>query len=185
LEQVLEEQPANGLAEEYLAKAKDLPEPAPKDDAGSFPWLLVAGGAGGVVVLGGLAAAVLASRKRRGPVPSHAGLPVQPARPVGPAAEQLTEQVTEQVTERLGEQVDERVPVPAGFATAAPVTTEPVAQVGFAAPVSSPVSTPASTAVAASGRTVADVARRFCTGCGHEADGAYCARCGTKVAQDL
>jgi serine protease Do len=67
LERVTEEQPANGLAQSYLAKARALP--SPEDSSSS--WALWAGVAGGVVVAiaGGVGALVLLVRRMRGSTP--------------------------------------------------------------------------------------------------------------------
>ncbi|MGL5810102.1 MAG: S1 family peptidase, partial [Nocardioides sp.] len=39
LKKVVDEQPGNAIAEDYLEKAKDLPDPKPKDEGGSRWWL--------------------------------------------------------------------------------------------------------------------------------------------------
>jgi hypothetical protein len=86
LEQVLEEQPANGLAEDYLAKAQDLPAPADTSDGtGSVAlWASVAA-AVVVAIAGGLALLVaLLRRLRRRSAPVAA--PPVPAAPAAPAA---------------------------------------------------------------------------------------------------
>ena len=67
LEKVLEEQPANGLAETYLDKAKELPAP-PAEESGSDTswagWIALAGGIV-VAIVGGLTALILLLRRAR------------------------------------------------------------------------------------------------------------------------
>jgi S1-C subfamily serine protease len=76
LQAVVDIQPANGTAQDYLTKAKDLPDietestDTTDDSSGGVPiwvWLLLA-----VVVLGAAAAAVLMMRKRQQPAPAEA-----------------------------------------------------------------------------------------------------------------
>ena len=72
LQKVLEDQPANGLAETYLAKAKKLPAPA---DSNDVSWALWGGVAAGVVAAigGGLTALMFLLRRlrRRTPAPTR------------------------------------------------------------------------------------------------------------------
>jgi hypothetical protein len=143
LEAVLDEQPANGLAETYLDQAKDLPAAAASssDDSGTG-WVLWAAVAGGVLIAigGGLAALVAVLRRARrprpvvptaaasapaGPMPVTAPVPTQPA-PTG-------------------------APVPTGFAPA------PSAPTG--------VATMTLAHCSACGHGL-DVSSNFCPGCG-------------------
>ena len=73
LKAVVEEQPANGFASEYLKKARDLPNPPPPEDKGisTTMWLILGGGLLLLALLGGLAFILL--RRRSGPGPVAAG----------------------------------------------------------------------------------------------------------------
>jgi hypothetical protein len=85
LEQVLEEQPANGLAEDYLAKAKDLPADTSDSTGPVALWASVAVGVV-VAIAGGLAMLVALLRRLRRPSAPVAGAPAaSPAAPVAPA----------------------------------------------------------------------------------------------------
>lgn len=90
---VLDEQPANGLAETYLGKAQDLP--APPEDSSGTGWLLWAAVGGGVLIAigGGLTALVALVRRARrpaslvtGPDPSTPGGPEPVAGAAAPTA---------------------------------------------------------------------------------------------------
>jgi serine protease Do len=161
LRKVLEEQPANGLAEKYLAKAKKLPKPVPAEN--SSTWVLVGGGAAAAVIVGGgtvLALLLRRRRRRTAPLtlaPGFPGVPTPPAPPM-PAAQQWPEQ----------RPVQEPVLVGAGAPVPQQATTQPVppAPVGFTSHAPS---------YAASGSS--------CLTCGHpvEAGMAFCGRCGTRT----
>jgi hypothetical protein len=88
---VVEDQPANGFASEYLKKAKDLPNPPPPEDKGiSTTTLLIGGGA--ILLLALLAGlAFLLLRRRSGPsappqAPAYAPTPGGEAGAPYPAA---------------------------------------------------------------------------------------------------
>ena len=68
---VVEDQPANGFASEYLKKAKDLPNPPPPEDEGVSTTLLliIGGGLLLLALLGGLAFMLLRRRSGPGPAP--------------------------------------------------------------------------------------------------------------------
>lgn len=89
LEAVLDEQPANGLAESYLEKAKDLPAPVEESDGTS--WVVRAAVGGGVVVAIGGALAILIALLRRGRKPetpsAYQPAPAVPPVPAGVAAQ--------------------------------------------------------------------------------------------------
>ena len=106
LEKVLEEQPANGLAEKYLAKAEKLPKPAPAPEEGISTAVLVGGGAAVAGILGGgtILALVLRRRGRRtapvAPAPGFPGAAIPaptPAAATAPAAQQWPVQSPEPV----------------------------------------------------------------------------------------
>ncbi len=89
LESVLDEQPANGLAETYLGKAKELPvPPAAEKDSDSTNWAGWIALAGGVVVaiVGGLTALILLLRRarRRTPVTGHPAAATVAPQPFAP-----------------------------------------------------------------------------------------------------
>ena len=71
LKAVVEEQPANGFASEYLEKARDLPNPPPPEDKGisTTMWLILGGGLLLLALLAGLAFILLRPRSGPGPVP--------------------------------------------------------------------------------------------------------------------
>lgn len=84
LQAVVDDQPTNTMAADFLSQAKDMPEPAASSDGGGssdegFPIVLVGGIGAGVLVLLGLAAFLIARRGKGG-----RGGP-NPAMPVGPA----------------------------------------------------------------------------------------------------
>ncbi|MBZ5737149.1 trypsin-like peptidase domain-containing protein [Nocardioides mangrovi] len=85
LQEVLDDQPANGLAESYLEKAKDLPAPA--EDTDGSGWAAWAALAGAVVIAigGGLTALVVLLRRRRRPT-----TPTTPTTVIGPSAPAAT-----------------------------------------------------------------------------------------------
>ena len=159
LEKVLDEQPANGLAETYLGKAKELPVPPAeeKDSGSSAGWIALAGGVV-VAIVGGLTALILLVRRARNRKPAAgqqaittAGIPTAPVQgqPAAPYAQQA-------------------VPVPAGFAPAPAPQPQPQPSpqpgTGGGVAVKSPVTTV------------------FCTTCGHELDTStnFCGACGAR-----
>jgi serine protease Do len=168
LRKVLDEQPANGLAEKYLAKAEKLPKPAVEEDSSST-WVLVGGGAAAAGILGGgtLLALLLRRRGRRTAAPAFPapGFPAAPV-PPAPAAQQWPEQLPAEqpVLVGAGAPVPDQTtqPVP-------PAHPAPPAPVGFTAHAPS---------YAASG------AGSSCLTCGHpvEPGMAFCGRCGTRTA---
>jgi S1-C subfamily serine protease len=183
LEKVLDEQPANGLAEKYLAKAERLPKPAPApaSDDGFPTWVLVGGGAAVAVTIGGggLVAVLLRRRGRRAaPAPGpgsaggHPGFPGAPVPPMPAAAQPFSEQpFSEQRPAPEQVLVGAGAPMPAHAVPSQPVSLPeppaPPAPVGF-------VSQAPSYAASAAGA---------CPTCGHpvEAGMAFCGRCGTRT----
>jgi S1-C subfamily serine protease len=153
LEQVLDQQPANGLAASYLAKAEDLPA-APAEDSTSTSWVRWAAVGGGVLVAigSGLSMLVVLLRRRRKPVPAAAVTTGgrAPTAPVPPAS------------------------APAGTAQAAP---GPAITTGFGP---APASVPLAQQAAPGG--VATIPAAHCTSCGHRRhDGmSFCGACGAR-----
>lgn len=145
---VVDEQPTNKLAADFLGKAEDLPDPPPPpaDDSG-LPVAAIAIGAAAVVLVGGGLAAFLLLRRRGTPA-----APVTPPAPVAP------------------------VPAPPAAGPPPPQPAEPVpAPVGFTSgPVPAPVAPAAPTATAlrhdphfcGSCGEPAEAGKRFCSNCG-------------------
>ena len=159
LSKVLRDQPANGLAETYLGKARDLPAPEPADSGTA--WGLWAAVAAGVVAAigGGLTALVLLVRRlRRRPSPSIATVTrPAPAAPPTPAAPTWAPEPTDR-------------PVPTGFS--------PAGAPGSPTPGQAPRAQAAGVATA----TVTTPA--YCPSCGHslEAGTRFCGSCGAARA---
>jgi serine protease Do len=166
LETVLEEQPANGFAKDYLDKAKDLPAPKSDDESGSTNWLGWGALAAGVVVaiVGGLAILITIIRRsrRRAPVAAAAAVapapevqPTPPVQPMGQPAPQFGQQTVPMATAPQAP-----APVPAGFAPSA--APQPPATGG--------------------GVAVAPVTTVYCTTCGQgmETGTNFCSSCGTR-----
>ena len=156
LTEVLEKQPANGLAETYLAKAKKLPAPVePADD--SVNWVGWGALAGGVVaaIVGGLAALMLVLRKlRRRTPPVVSGGQQFPAAGTTPGQPEVATQPQ---------------------STFRPVTT------GFA-PSAAPVTVPVPDGSAGSVATATIPTAVYCTTCGNGVDAgtSYCSACGAR-----
>jgi hypothetical protein len=110
LEKVLEAQPANGLAETYLAKAKKLPaaaQPAEEDSTSWGGWIALAGGVVAAII-GGLVALLLVVRRLR-------------RRPSAPATQAT--QATAPVTQPAAATPQPAPAQPAPTAPAAPAPT--------------------------------------------------------------
>lgn len=147
LESVLEEQPANGLAESYLEKAQDLPAPAEKpSDDGSSPvlWAAVAGGVL-LAIGGGIAGLVTLLRRGRRPEAAPVVTAYQPA--PAPAPTTAAPSVASPAPS----------PAPAGFAPA------PAPQAAPAAPTA--VATVPATHCTSCGQRQQE-GMPFCGGCG-------------------
>jgi serine protease Do len=71
LTNVLEEQPANGLAEEYLKKAHKLPIPPAPEQTGVGKWPLIGGGT--TALVSGVIAAMLMRRRKSNPRGDRSG----------------------------------------------------------------------------------------------------------------
>jgi len=157
LAEVLEQQPANGLAETYLAKAKEMPAPAAPADGSagdSVNWVGWGALAAGIVaaIVGGLAVLTLVLRKIRRRTPTvPTGQEVTAARVV-PGQHARAPQPEPSVR-----------PVPAGFA-----------------PSPAPVTVPASGGRGGGVATATIPTAAYCTTCGHGIDAgtSYCGACG-------
>jgi S1-C subfamily serine protease len=143
LSAVVDEQPSNALAADYLDQAEALPEPvAEESGSGGAPVLLiVAGGVALLVVAGGVLALVLVRRGRKAPPAPPYPPTVQPAGPVPVAPPPAP------------------APVPVGSAGPAPAPPAPSPTAGphehhFCGHCGEPIEHDA----------------QFCTNCGHHVD---------------
>jgi len=201
LQAVVDDQPTNVMAQEYLSKAKDLPDPAPaaesSSDGGGFP-IMWAGIGGGVLLLIG-AGAVLMMRKRGGsttppaggqpvpaggaqtmpPVAAPATFSAPPPPVVAPAPPPVT--VTSPpapATAPSAQPSAPSVPTPVATATAPVIPPQPSAPeptLGFTAPAPVEVEAPAS--------AEAQQEAVFCTECGTRAKPGqrFCGGCGSSL----
>jgi hypothetical protein len=155
---VVDEQPSNKLAADFLAKAKDLPEPpAKKSDSGGLPIVPIVIGVAALVVIGGGLLAFLLLRRKGGSAPAApamTGMPVAPVAPAVPAAPVAAP----------ASAAPAPAPAPAAPAPAAPVTpaappygspltaettpAAPAAPLGFSGPSTTPPQAPAPTPAA-------------------------------------
>ncbi len=176
LREVVREQPANGLAQEYLSQARDLPDPpAPtsaEDSSGwsTWQWALVIAGIL-LLVTGAVGAVLWMTRRGRGPRTADAA-----AAPPGAAAGQSVP-----AADVAGDGAAPRLAHPTGFGASGlgprgdendpqQVSTRPT---GHASVV---------TARELPEQPTAD-SSRFCTSCGTEAGPAmrFCGRCGARL----
>ncbi|WP_148573393.1 trypsin-like peptidase domain-containing protein [Nocardioides caldifontis] len=191
LEAVVDSQPTFELASEYLAKAKDLPDPVDEgsgDDEGGNMGLIL-GIVGGVVVLALLLGGVLLamSRRKKGGSPAPAGqyAPVPPAGGPAPTAPYVQ-----------GPPAPAPTPLPSGNVPPAPVAppvpSTPAAPTGFVAPPPAPQAAAAPEAVVrpedeAPTQTVTSPVVQdttlFCSNCGTkgEPNQRFCKHCGTAL----
>lgn len=207
---VVDEQPANELAADYLDKAEALPDPVkpPAAEGGGFPVLPVAVG-GGALLLAVAVAGLLLARRRKGGTPAST-VPTAPAGPPTTAASAPSTPTTGQLATTsaplppVADETPAAAPVPAGQPpnmpvgfgsgvtvppTTVPPTTVPPAPVPPApAPVAAPaqVEPPAGAPTALAPPPPADAVPtpKFCSNCGsgcHEGM-KFCDECGTPLA---
>ena len=172
LTSVLEAQPANGLARDFLKKAQELPvppapAPKPEDQSGLDQWMLIAGG-GTAALMSAAAAALLRRRKPKSnadlSLHGDPALPRIPEQAAAPYPESFTGQ------DRDWHPMPDRTPVPSGVGGngtspgSEPVDPSRTQQVSLAPPEN----------------------RSFCTTCGHHTTTAtvFCGTCGTKQPTD-
>ena len=211
LQDVVDEQPANGIAKEYLEKAKDLPNPPPPEDKGISTTLLLILGGGLLLLalLGGLAFMLL--RRRSGPDPMPQGPAFAPppggetgAPPAGgypqpqtqPMAPVETKVPSPRTPDEAGaptghvptEPTEVRSPAPAGFAPTSNAQGGPNAPRSTLSPASQPgVTTSASPTMGPAVTSVNQPAvageHHFCTECGAKVPpgGKFCGECGHPV----
>lgn len=204
---VAEDQPANGIAADYLKKAKALPDPPPPPEESAATWPWIAGGAVALLLLIGAVLFAVRRRSRRSPVhgpstpePGSAvavdgrqlGSDAPPA-PLGQAAPPLQgSEPPPVVTQPAGmpNAASPRAgsPAPVGFgpgpasATAGkeapPIAEAPASEVVAAVPGGSQRERMAVPSTATPGTT-----HHFCTECGASlsAGSKFCAECGTRA----
>jgi len=205
---VVEEQPANGFASDYLKKAKALPDPpAPEDKGISTTLLLIVGGALLLLaLLGGLAFMLL--RRRSGPssapqAPAYAptpggqagapvpngqmgGAPTDPGYP-HPVTKVPTPRTPEEAGAPSGpapvEPAEVRSSTPAGFAPTSNGAVGQTAPRPSTMPSTSQPGVSASPGITSVSETAAAGEHHFCTNCGSQvtAGGKFCGECGHPV----
>ena len=202
LTKVVDEQPANGMAKDYLKKAKALPTPPPPPDEGVSSTLLLIGGAALLLLLllGGLAFLLLRRRSRPSPMPeapafapvpggqpagTAPGGPAQSAYPQGqPETKVPTPRTPDEARAPTGHPVETteiRPTAPAGFAPTSNGAVGPSAPRSSASqPGAVTTPGPAITSVSAPSRAGE---HHFCTQCGSKvaAGGKFCGECGHRV----
>ncbi|ABL81900.1 MULTISPECIES: trypsin-like peptidase domain-containing protein [unclassified Nocardioides] len=209
---VVDEQPTNKLAAEFLEKAQDLPEPPPAEESDSgLPVVPIVIGVAVLVLVGGGLLAFLLLRRKGGssPAATPPAAPVAPATPAAPAAP-----LGGPYAAPYADPVSSAPAAPLGFSggvtTAPPPTIPPtIPPTSPAAPPPTPVPTasvtpppaapapapaPASTPVSASGPLpTPPVASEepaekhephFCGNCGEPAEHGkkFCSNCGSPLA---
>jgi serine protease Do len=173
LGKVLEAQPSNAFARDFLAKAKALPDPpAPPQPESTFPVVPVAIGGAAALAVAGLVVVLLRRRRKNAPLPAtgtggDGGTPVTPAPLPDPAPIEMVELPAD--TQPSGMQ-------PVGFTTATrqdrSETTVGGSGTGLsAAPVDTKEQAPIPVQAVGTycGRCGAPnpVGHRFCGTCGH------------------
>jgi serine protease Do len=200
---VVEDQPANGFASEYLKKAKDLPNPPPPDKGMSTTTLLlIVGGALLLLaLLGGLAFMLLRRRSGPGPVPQapvYAPTPGGEAGGTYPQPQPQTPSQTQPVAKVPTPRTPDEAGVPSGPAPAEPTEVRSSTPAGFAptsngdragsrpsmSATSQPgVSTSTGPAITSVSQPNTAGEHHFCTQCGAQvaAGGRFCGECGHPV----
>ena len=204
LSAVVEDQPANGFASEYLKKAKDLPNPPPPDEGVSSTLLLIIGG--GLLLLallGGLAFMLLRRRSGPGSVPQAPAYAPAPGgqtagTPVGPPADPAYPQ-TQPVAKVPSPRTPDEAGAPSGPAPAEPTEVRSSTPAGFAptsngdragsisptrSSTSQPgVSTSPSPGITSVSQPATAGEHHFCTNCGSQVTpgGKFCGECGHPV----
>jgi serine protease Do len=85
LSAVVEDQPSNTIAQDYLDRANDLPDESAADDSSSSTLLVVVIAAVVLIAIAVLVTVLLVRRGRSGPTPAMAGMPSGGQAPVPPA----------------------------------------------------------------------------------------------------
>lgn len=210
-ETVVDDQPSNKLAAQYLDKAEEMPappKPAAKSDESGLPILPIAGGLVALLVIGGVVAFFLIRRKpaagtpvmNAGPTGAPLVAPAQPMSGMGGPMVAPTGSVATQGSPVVASTPVPAPPVgdvgpptppaapPAGPAAAPAAPTQPLQPVGFASqPPAAPA--PAEPTVApqaeeaAAGAEAGPALLHFCPSCGTKADEGqrFCGNCGTSL----
>jgi serine protease Do len=193
LREVVESQPANGIAKEYLDKARALPDPpAPADDSSAMPWL-VAGGIALLMVVGALAWLLLRRKGTRSAAtavstPLSGAMVASPATtgpsesspvPTVPSGDSVPEASTPSTVPDLSKPASPAAE-PIGFTVSGDVRRSQLDE-----PISGTPSeqAPTSTVLSDSGPVPQQATGRFCTNCGTGASPAarFCASCGHPI----
>jgi S1-C subfamily serine protease len=192
LQAVVDEQPANGLAKEYLEKAKDLPNPPPPEEGVSTTVLLIGGALLLLALLGGVAFLLL--RRRSGPstTPPAATYAPMPGGEAGAPTEggypqPVTKVPAPRSADEAGapsgpaprERTEVRSSTPAGFAPASSGAAGQTAP----RPSTGQPGVSASPGITSVGETAALGEHHFCTQCGSKvtAGAKFCGECGHPV----
>ena len=186
---VTDEQPTNKLAADFLAKAKDLPDPpASEEDSSGLPIVPIVIGVGVLVLVGAGLLVFLLTRRNRGPAAPTPAPPTQPMpvggapAPVAPVA--TTAPATPATVASTPVAPTPVAPAPAAPAAApppAPSPAAPAAPVGFTTPPAPPAS-PVVPVVAPEEPAHHEV--HFCGSCGEPAEAGkrFCSNCGHPLA---
>ena len=165
LASVVEEQPSNELAAEYLDKAEDLPEPPPEDTGSDVPVVpIVVGGAVALLVVAAGVIALVVVRRRRTP-----GAPVPP--PMTAAPPMAPPPMAPPPT---------AAPPPPPVVPVEPPVTAPAVPIGFTAAAPTAPAAPAAPTVPAAPAPSAIHQPHFCGSCGEPTDPNmhFCTNCG-------
>jgi S1-C subfamily serine protease len=194
---VTDEQPTNKLAADFLAKAKDLPDPpAPEEDSSGLPIVPIVIGVGVLVLVGAGLLVFLLTRRNRGPAAPAPAPPMQPmpvggapvapvatTAPMAPATVASTPVAPAPVT--TAPAAPATAPAAPATAPAAPATAPsppaPAAPVGFTSPPAPP---PAPVAPVVAPEEPAHHEVHFCGSCGEPAEAGkrFCSNCGHPLA---
>jgi S1-C subfamily serine protease len=176
---VVQDQPSNQLATEYLAKARALPDPKPEkpaaeepdSDSGGLPLVPIAIVVGVVVVLGGLGGLLLARRGRR----RQRMQPAQPIAVVPGVVLQPPPRTPVLTGPALG---PPSAPVPMGPPATPPSPGPAPAPSSMPGPGPGPVASPASDQTP--GPSAGAATPHFCGNCGEHAHPGerFCENCG-------
>jgi serine protease Do len=192
LSSVVEDQPSNAIAQDYLDRASDLPDDAAADDSSSSTLLVVIIAAAVLIAIGVLVTVLLVRRGRSGPAPAMAGMPsgghapVPPAYPAGGSPPTPGPQPVGPPAAAAPPPAAPPPGAPAGPA-APPSATPPPAAPPPAAPPQAPPAGPSPAAPPPAAPAAADPAageeppaRRLCPSCGvPAAEGQrFCGSCG-------
>ena len=185
LSSVVEDQPSNAIAQDYLDRANDLPDEAAADDSSSSTLLVVIIAAAVLAAIAVLVTVLLVRRGRSGPTPAMVGMPSGGQAPVPPAYPAGGIPPTPGPQPAAPVAPPPAAPPPAAPAgpPAPPSAPPPPAAPPPAAPPQAPPAGPPPAAAPASADSAAGEeppARRLCPSCGvPAAEGQrFCGSCG-------